>query len=161
LKIGGSYSIPADRGRAYVLLQDPVVLARCMPGCDHLALIGDNEYEMKMKVVISSINGLFAGKVRIADQNPPETFRLIVEGSGKVGFLKGDGLLHLEESEGLTEVRYDGEVHVGGMMAQVGQRLIDSTAKMVIKRFFEKLTAEATAASQAGEAAAAGEAGEE
>jgi uncharacterized protein len=152
LKIGGSYTIPTLRSRAYLLLQDPVVLAKCMPGCDHLALIGEYEYEMKMKVVISSINGLFAGKVRIADQNEPVSFRLIVEGSGKVGFLKGDGLLHLDEAGEageVTEVRYDGDVHVGGMMAQVGQRLMDSTAKMVIKKFFEKLAATASEVAEA------------
>jgi carbon monoxide dehydrogenase subunit G len=141
LKIGGSYTIPVEQERAYVLLQDPEVLAKCMPGCDHLALIGENEYEMKMKMVISSVQGLFGGKVRIADQNPHETFRLIVEGSGKVGFMKGEGLLTLVPAEGCsTEVRYDGDVQVGGAIAGVGQRLIDATAKLIIKKFFGKLT---------------------
>jgi carbon monoxide dehydrogenase subunit G len=90
LKIGGSYTVPIDRDRAYTLLQDPEILARCMPGCERLVLIGPDEYEMKMKMVISSVQGLFGGKVRLADQKPPELFRLIVEGSGKVGFMKGE-----------------------------------------------------------------------
>lgn len=120
-----------------------------MPGTDHLAKTGPDEYEMKMKMVISAIQGLFSGKVRIADQKPPDSFRLIVEGSGKVGFVKGDGLLTLLPSTHSTEVRYDGDVQVGGVIAGVGQRLLDTTAKMVIKKFFERLTEEAAQAGQA------------
>jgi len=140
LKIGGSYTVPIDRQLAYTKLQDPEILARCMPGCDHLDKIGDDEYEMKMKVVISSVQGLFGGKVRLADQSPPDSFRLLVEGSGKVGFLKGEGMLTLAPVDASTEVKYEGDVQVGGMIAGVGQRLLDVTAKLIIKKFFEKFT---------------------
>ena len=147
MKISGSYSVPASRERTYQLLQDPVVLAKCMPGTDHLDKIAEDEYEMKMKMAIASIGGLFTGKVRLGDQNPPESFRLTVEGTGKIGFLKGEGLLNLipqAESAELntgakTEVKYDGDVQVGGTIASVGQRLLDTTSKMIIKKFFEKL----------------------
>ena len=141
MKIGGSYTVPIDRQLAYTKLQDPEILARCMPGCDHLDKIGDDEYEMKMKVVISSVQGLFGGKVRLADQSPPDSFRLLVEGSGKVGFLKGEGMLTLAPVDASTEVKYEGDVQVGGMIAGVGQRLLDVTAKLIIKKFFEKFTA--------------------
>jgi len=140
LKISGSYTLPFARERVYQLLQDPEVLAQCMPGTDHLAKIGLDEYEMKMKMVISAVQGLFAGKIRVADQKPPEQFRLLVEGSGKVGFLNGEGVLTLVLSDASTEVRYEGEVQVGGVIAGVGQRLLDTTAKLVIRKFFEKLT---------------------
>ena len=89
MKLAGTHTVPIDRERAYELLQDPGVLARAMPGCDHLALLAPDEYEMRMKMIISSIQGLFSGKVRIAERNPPEGFRLIVEGTGKVVFMKG------------------------------------------------------------------------
>jgi len=145
LKLAGNYTVPIARERAYHLMQDPAVLARAMPGCDHLALIAPDEYEMRMKMVISSIQGLFTGKVRIADRNPPESFRLIVEGTGKVGFMKGDGLLTFTPLYTSTDVHYEGDVQVGGMIAGVGQRLLDTTSKFLIKKFFEKLTAEATA----------------
>ena len=138
MKIGGSYTVPVPPQVAYAKLQDPVVLAKCMPGCDHLDKVAENEYEMKMKIAIASIQGLFGGKVRIADQNPPQSFRLFVEGTGKVGFLKGEGLLSLSTADSGTEVKYDGDVQVGGMIAGVGQRLIDVTAKLIIKKFFEK-----------------------
>jgi carbon monoxide dehydrogenase subunit G len=141
VKVAGSYAVPVSPDRAYSLLQDPVVLARCMPGCDRLEKVGEDEYEMKMKVVLASISGLFAGKVRLADQQFPASFRLIVEGSGKIGFLKGEGLLTLSGHEQGAEVRYDGEVQVGGTIAGVGQRLLDTTAKTIIKRFFKKFSA--------------------
>lgn len=139
MKVAGSYTLPVARERAYELLQDPEILARCMPGTESLARTGPDEYEMKMKMVISAVQGLFAGKIRIADQKPPEQFRLLVEGSGKVGFMRGDGLLSLVPKDSGTEVYYDGEVHVGGVIAGVGQRLLDTTAKIVIRKFFEKL----------------------
>lgn len=149
MKISGSHTVPASRERTYQLLQDPAVLAKCMPGTDQLNKIAEDEYEMKMKMVIASIGGLFSGKVRIADQNPPASFRLIVEGNGKIGFVKGDGLLNLSSpaapsDAASTTVTYEGEVQVGGTIASVGQRLLDTTSKMIIKKFFEKL-AEAAA----------------
>jgi len=148
MKISGAYALPIPPERAFAVLQDPAVLARCMPGCESLDLIGENQYAMRMKMVLASMSGLFEGKVRIADSNPPSQFRLIVEGSGKVGFMKGEGLLTIALSNPGSNVQYDGDVQVGGTIAAVGQRLIDTTARMLIKRFFEKLSREASAVSQ-------------
>ena len=145
MKISGAYTVAVPREKAYALLQDPAVLAKCMPGTDHLDKIDDDEYEMKMKMAIASFSGLFSGKVKIVDPKPPESFKLLVEGSGKVGFLKGQGLLSLVPVDGSTEIKYDGDVNVGGTIAAVGQRLIDTTSKMIIKKFFEKFSEVATA----------------
>jgi carbon monoxide dehydrogenase subunit G len=141
VKIGGAYRLAAPQDRAYAMLQDPVVLARCMPGCESLDKIGEGEYAMKMKMAMAAVSGRFDGKVRIADQDPPRHFRLIVEGSGKIGFMKGEGLLTFTPADGATDVSYDGDVQVGGTIAAVGQRLIDTTAKILIKRFFDQLVA--------------------
>ncbi|MBK5295109.1 MAG: carbon monoxide dehydrogenase subunit G [Acidobacteriia bacterium] len=139
MKIGGVYQLPVARDRAYSMLQDPAILARCIPGCGGLNRTAGNEYNMQMKLALASISGLFEGKVRITEQNPPESFRLAVEGKGKIGFMKGDGLLRLVDKDGGTEVSYVGDVQVGGTIAAVGQRLLDTTAKMMIKRFFDQL----------------------
>ncbi|MBM3726185.1 MAG: carbon monoxide dehydrogenase subunit G [Acidobacteria bacterium] len=141
MKISGAYTLPVNQDRAYACLQDPVLLAQSMPGCDQLVAVGEGEYKMKMKMALAAFSGAFDGKVRITDPDPPASFRLIVEGSGKVGFMKGEGLLRLAPAEAGCEVSFEGEVHVGGTIAAVGQRLIDSTAKMMIKRFFDKLAA--------------------
>lgn len=139
MKISGSYTLPVPPERAYQVLQDPVELARAIPGCEGLEKIGPDEYKMKMKLVLAALAGQFEGKVRITDQVPPASFRLVVEGSGRIGFLKGEGLLKLSPQDSNTEVSYEGDAQVGGTMAAVGQRLIDGTSKMMIKKFFDKL----------------------
>ena len=139
MKISGSYRLPLPRERAYQIMQDPKVLAQAIPGCEELEKTGENEYRMKMKMVLASLSGIFDGKVKITDQMPPSSFRLVVEGSGRPGFIKGDGLLKLSAVDTGTEVSYEGDAQVGGTIAAVGQRLLDGTAKIMIKRFFEKL----------------------
>jgi len=143
LKIDGTTIVALPLDKAYDAMQDPVVLAKCMPGCEGLEKIGPDEYSMKMKMALAAFSGAFDGKVKITEQNPPTSFRLTVEGSGKVGFMKGGGLLTLSPHADGTQVAYDGDVQVGGTIAAVGQRMIDSTAKMMIKRFFDKLASSA------------------
>jgi len=145
LKVSGSYTLAVRQEKAYALLQDPDVLARSIPGCETIVPIAENTYQMKMKLVIASLAGLFDAKVTLADQQPPRSFRLMVEGSGKLGFVKGDGLLHLAPDGESTTISYEGTVQVGGTLAGVGQRLVDMTSKLLIKRFFEKI-AETSAA---------------
>lgn len=157
MKISGSYTLPVAPERAYQILQDPAILAQAMPGCESLEKTGPDEYRMKMKVLLAALSGQFEGKVHITDQQPPSSFRMIVEGSGRIGFLKGDGLLKLSPGNATsvissearnpslsspiasTMVSYEGDAQVGGTMAAVGQRLIDGTAKMMIRKFFDKL----------------------
>jgi len=139
VKVSGSYTLPLPPERAYQMMQDPEVLTRAIPGCQGLEKMGEGEYHLKMKMVLASLSGAFEGSVRITDQNPPSSFRLVVAGSGRIGFVEGDGLLKLSAADGGTEVSYEGDAQVGGTIAAVGQRLIDGTAKMMIKKFFEKL----------------------
>jgi carbon monoxide dehydrogenase subunit G len=143
MKVAGAYPVPAPQERAYALLQDPAILTRCMPGCEGLDRVAENEYAMRMKMVLASISGQFTGKVKITEPNPPTSFRLLVEGTGKIGFMKGEGLLKLSTVGEGTSVQFDGDVQVGGTIAAVGQRLLDTTARMLIKRFFDKLAVEA------------------
>jgi carbon monoxide dehydrogenase subunit G len=139
MKIAGSAQLPFPPERAYQLMQDPAVLAHAIPGCESLEKTGDGEYKMKMKMMLASFSGAFEGQVRLTDPVPPASFRMVVEGSGKIGFMKGEGVLRLAAKDEGTEVSYDGDAEVGGTIAAVGQRLIDTTARMLIKRFFEKL----------------------
>ena len=144
MKISGSYTLPFDRETSYNNLHDPIILARCIPGCDVLEKIGEGEYAMKMKLALAAFSGLFTGKIKITEANPPQSFKMLVEGSGKVGFLKGEGVMNLSASSpDTTELAYDGDVQVGGTIAAVGQRMIDTTAKMMIRKFFEKFIEEA------------------
>ena len=121
-------------------MQDPRVLEECMPGCQQLVKISQDEYAMKMKMVLASISGLFDGKVQIKDQSSPNSFRLVVEGLGKIGFLKGDGFLEFKPNGHGTVINYEGDVQVGGTISAVGQRLLHTTTRMLIKRFFDNLS---------------------
>ena len=138
--IKGTYLVAADKEDCYQSLQNPSILENCMPGCQELIKIGEAEYEMKMKMMLASMSALFNGKVKISDQSFPSSFRLIVEGIGKVGFLKGDGLLKLTTQGPGTLVDYTGEIQVGGTISSVGNRLLDTTSRMLIKRFFSKFS---------------------
>lgn len=142
MKISGTAQVPFPPERTFQLLQDPVILAKAIPGCQELEKTGEDEYRLKMKMVLASLSGAFDGKVKLTEPNPPSSFKMLVEGSGKIGFMKGEGLLKLSPTAAGTEVAYDGDAQIGGTMAAVGQRLIDVTARMLIKRFFEKLSEE-------------------
>ena len=144
MKITGQYTLTTvTQDRAYQALQDPQMLTKCIPGCESLDKLAEAEYAMKMKMALAAISGQFTGKVKLVDPDPPTSFKMIVEGNGKIGFLKGEGLLNLKPAQDNTvEVTYEGDVQVGGTLASVGQRLIDTTSKMMIKRFFDKLNEE-------------------
>ena len=140
MKISGSHSLPFPPEQAYSILQDPEALARAIPGCESLEKIGDSEYRMKMNMALAAISGAFDGTVRISEQMPPSSFRLDFEGSGKIGFVKGGGVLTIVPADdGGSTVNFDGDVQVGGTIAAVGQRLIDTTSKMMINKFFERI----------------------
>ena len=146
MNVEGVYPVDAPPAKVYAALLDPMILARCMPGCDELVSTGQGEYQMKMKIALAAFSGLFSGKVRITDEDPPTSYRMVVEGSGKVGFLKGEGLITLVPGEQATTIEYRGHAQIGGTIAAVGQRLVDSTARMIIRKFFEKLAENVKAA---------------
>ena len=141
MKIKGQQTLKAPRWQVWEALLDPHVLAETLPGCQTLESIGENHYKIKLKLVLAAVQGLFEGTVLLQDTKPPESYKLHVEGTGKVGFLSGDGHFRLVEL-GATEtvVHYEGDVRVGGMIASVGQRLMDMTSKMMIRKFFSSLT---------------------
>ena len=134
-------------------MQDASALAGAIPGCNSLELTGENEYKLNLKMVLASLSGQFEGKVTLSDHNPPASFRMAVEGSGKIGFVKGEGVLTLTEAEEGTDVSYDGEAQIGGSIASVGQRMVDTTSKLLVKRFFKKLSKIGSGAADAEEEA--------
>ncbi len=137
MKVQGSVSLPAAREQVWELLVDPERLAKCLPGCEKLEPNGPNRYKVALKFGVAAISGRFSGAVELTELDPPATLRMRVEGKGAPGFMNGEGTLSLVEAAGGTEVRYEGEAHVGGLIASVGSRLIEAAAKKVIHQFFE------------------------
>jgi hypothetical protein len=141
MRVQGQQTVPAPQQKVWEALLDPDVLSRTLPGCESLEPIGENQYKMRMKLAISSVQGLFETTVHLKDTQPPKSYLLEIDGKGKIGFVKGGGTFTLEpDGETATIVHYEGQVRVGGMVAGVGQRLMDMTAKMLIKRFFSSFT---------------------
>jgi carbon monoxide dehydrogenase subunit G len=148
MKIEGTHLLRARRERIYGALTDPGVLQRCIPGCERLEKTGEDSYAATLRTGVGSIKGLFKGNVRLEEMRPPSHYRLVVDGKGQPGFLKGAGNLDLEEAddgEG-TIIKYTGDVQVGGTIASVGQRMIQGAAKMMAAQFFTALEAEAQTA---------------
>src|SRR5215211_9533750 len=146
MKIEGKQELRAKRERVYEVLVDPAVLQRCIPGCERLEKTGENTYSTTLRAGVGSIKGVFTGNVRLEDVRPPEHIRIVVDGKGQPGFLKGSGDLDLEQIGDGTKVNYVGDVQVGGTIASVGQRMIQGTAKMMATQFFTSLGAEAKTA---------------
>ena len=139
MDVNGSYLFDAPAARVWEVLLDPDTLAHCMPGCEKLTPLGNDQYEATLSVGIGSIKGTYQAKIALADQVPLRSYKLTVEGSGSPGFVRGEAFISLEEQEGKTLVKVDGDAQVGGTIARVGQRLIGSVNKTMMDRFFNCL----------------------
>ena len=143
MKIEGTHELRVKRERVFQVLTDPEVLKRCIPGCERLEKTGENAYAATLRAGVGSIKGVFTGNVRLEDLRAPEHYRLVVDGKGQPGFLKGTGDLDLEEQADATIIKYAGDVQVGGTIASVGQRMIQGAARMMASQFFTAIEAEA------------------
>jgi carbon monoxide dehydrogenase subunit G len=132
-------------------LLDPEVLAKTMPGCEKLDKVGDNQYEGAIKIRVGPVQGKFQGKVTLSDLNPPDSYSMQVDGKGPAGFVKGTGKVRLEAQTVSTLMHYEGDAQVGGRIASVGQRLLDSSAKALTRQSLDSLHEQVKARAQSGE----------
>jgi carbon monoxide dehydrogenase subunit G len=140
VKIAGEYVFDGPREQVWELVRDPEVLATALPGTQSLNQVSENEYEGEMHVRVGPVAGVFSGRVVASDEVPPESYTLTVEGKGAPGFAKGTGHVQLvDQGDGTTLMKYEGEVQIGGRIASVGQRLMDSASKSMIRQGLEAL----------------------
>ncbi len=139
MKIQGSYPFAAPQDLVWTNVQNPEVLAAIMPGCEKLVETGENEYQGILKIRVGPVQGKFNGKIKLSDINAPQSYTITVDGKGAPGFIKGSGTLRLEADGDSTILHYDGDAHVGGRLASVGQRLLDSSAKAIVRQSLEGL----------------------
>lgn len=145
MKITGEQVMPAARQQVWELFNDPRRLARLIPGCEKLEQLAPDEFTGTISVGIAAVKGVYAGKLKLDEIRPPEHYKMLVDGKGKQGFMRGFGTLDLEPATANprhTLVKYAGDVQVGGPLMQVGQRVIDSAAKMLLGQFFAAAAAE-------------------
>ena len=140
MKIEGEYLFGGPRQEVWELVRDPDVLAMALPGTQSLQQVSESEYEGTMNVRVGPVAGVFAGRIVISDEVPPESLTLTVGGKGAPGFATGVGHVRLaEQADGTTLMSYDGDVQIGGKLASVGQRLIDTASRSIIGQGLESL----------------------
>jgi carbon monoxide dehydrogenase subunit G len=142
----GDIQLHANREAVWAKLNDPAVLKSCIPGCEQLDMLSDSEFQAVATVKVGPVKTRWKGKVRLSDFDPPNGYRISGEGDGGVaGFAKGAAKVSLADKDGGTLLSYNVESQIGGKLAQLGQRLINSAAKKTADDFFEKFrTAVAT-----------------
>ena len=139
----GEYRISAPREKVWAALNDPEILKICIPGCEELNKDSETELSAKVSTKVGPVSAKFTGKVTLSDINPPAGYKITGEGQGGVaGFAKGGAEVNLEEDGNETILTYKATAQVGGKLAQIGSRLIDSTAKKMAGQFFGKFAEE-------------------
>lgn len=141
MDVSGEYTFDAPQKLVWEALQDPDVLASVMPGGEGFEEVGENEYQGNLKIKVGPVQGKFTGNIKLLDLVAPESYRLEVDGKGAPGFVKATGGLKLTPQGAQTHMSYEGSAQVGGRIASVGQRLMDSSAKSIIRQSLDGLNA--------------------
>ncbi len=159
MKITGKHALAVPRDVVWEAILDPEVLSRTLPGCEDMAPVGDNQFRGKLKMKIGPVQGLFEGGVELLDLDPPNGYNLKMDGKGAPGFVTGTGAIRLEDTDDNgTLLHYDIDARVGGRIAAVGQRLLDSSAKVLTRQGLQGLDRQLEARAAAAAATAGAEA---
>ena len=139
MEMSGEYNIPAPRQQVWEALNDPEILKACIPGCQDLNKESDTELSATVKSKVGPVSATFKGKVTLSDIDATNGYKISGEGTGGVaGFAKGGAEVKLSDAGEGTLLTYEATGQVGGKLAQIGSRLIDSTAKKMANEFFGK-----------------------
>ena len=141
--VEGTYTFPGPREVVWTLLLDPEVLAKTMPGATSIARGSEDRYEGKMGVGIGPITAAeFDVVITMTEKVVPESYRMQIEGRGRFGFTRGHAAVRLTADGNSTIMHYEADMMVGGKIAAVGQRLLDSVSRMMLKQGLEAMSAE-------------------
>ena len=154
MKVEGEHTFNGTREDVWNMFRDTEVMSAALPGTKSMELVGENTYQAVMNVRVGPVAGEFSGDLVISNEKYPDSYTMSVEGKGKPGFMKGVGDINLiDQGDNTTLMKYTGDVQIGGTLAGVGQRLIDTVSKSLINQAFETLDnvlAEKTAAASEG-----------
>jgi len=143
VKLAGTYTIDAPRERVFSAITDSAVLQQCIDGCEKMVKTGEDSYDAHLKIGLAGLKGSYVGKVQLKEIQAPEAYTLVIEGKGAPGFVKGTARIQLAEKDGQTELRCEADAQVGGLIAAIGSRLIEATAKKMMDEFFRKFSEQA------------------
>jgi uncharacterized protein len=139
VKISGTHTLAAPRDKVWAFLMDPACIAKVIIGCERLEEVAPDTYQATLKLGIAAVKGTYNGAVQLLDKTPPTRYRMRIDGSGTPGFVKGEAIVDLAEQDGQTVLTYDADTQVGGLIANVGQRMISGVAKLIINQSLKKL----------------------
>jgi uncharacterized protein len=140
VRLTGEQLIPLPQAEVWRALNDPAVLKTCIPGCDSLERLDDASYRIVLTASIGPVRARFSGKLMLLDVNPPSSYLLVFEGSGgAAGFGKGSAQVDLSAQGSATKLVYSAKANVGGKLAQIGSRLVDSVSRKMADEFFDRL----------------------
>lgn len=145
MKIQGSHTFDAPREQVWRALLDPAILARTLPGCERLERLGENDFQGALNVQVGPVKGQFQGTLQLSDLRPLEGYHMKLDGKGPAGFMTGEGDLKLSDAGGSTSLAYDLDAQIGGRIAGVGQRLLESSTKSITRQGLEGLAREIAA----------------
>lgn len=138
MDLSGEFQIDASIDKVWTALNDADILKACIPGCKELIKTSDTEMSAKVVLKVGPIKAKFSGEVSLENLNPPHSYSIVGEGKGGIaGFAKGGADVQLSEDGGETILTYQATAQVGGKMAQLGSRLIDSTSAKLANQFFD------------------------
>lgn len=140
MQLSGDYTLSAPPEEIYRSMLDPEILKACLPGCESLTEVGEDEYDAVMTIGIGMIKGRYGGHVKISNKNEPTSFTMLVEGKGPQGQIGGEGQITLAPTEtGGTHLTWEGDANVRGVLARIGGRVIQPAAKTIVNKFFGNL----------------------
>ena len=140
MQLSGDYTFNGPRDVVWDLLQDPDVLKAAMPGAKSLDKTGEDEYKADIQVRVGPVNGVFATTITLSDKTPPEQYTMLVDSKGSTGFARGSAVVTLTEQDAETTVmHYDANLQVGGRIASVGQRMLDTVSKSLTRQSLEAM----------------------
>ncbi|MBV9110166.1 MAG: carbon monoxide dehydrogenase subunit G [Gemmatimonadetes bacterium] len=142
--VDGEFSFRAPRNRVWVLLQDPDVLVKAMPGAQRLVATGDGTYEGTIRIGVGPVTAAqWTLSVALHDREEPARYTMKVDSKGPLGFTRGNASVELLDGDGgSTTMRYRADLQIGGKVAGIGQRLLDQVAKLMTRQGLEALSRE-------------------
>jgi carbon monoxide dehydrogenase subunit G len=136
MELKGTYVFPAAQERVWDLLMDAQIVAGCIPGCREMRDLGEDRYQAELVVAVAAVTGNYGATIGLEDKRPPSSYRLVVQGTGRSGFVRGEALILLSPIDDQTSVEVTAKADVGGLVARLGQRLIEGVARTMMDRFY-------------------------
>lgn len=145
MEVQGQVKVKANKETVWEALNDPTVLQKATPGCQHIEETEPDCYKADISIGIAAVRGHYQAEIKILEKEEPNRYRMIMKADSTAGFIEGDAVVELATDGDNTLINYTGTAKVGGLIAGVGQRILSGIAKMIVKDFFKKLAAEVTA----------------